>query len=96
MTVYAFCCDDHGGFEVSAPMGQAGPHRACPDCGRAAARVYAAPMIARPDRGMGAVIDRAERSATEPEVVRSVPGTPPSSRARPSATNPAWRRLPRP
>ncbi len=96
MTIYAFCCGVHGGFEVVAPMGQAGRHRACPDCGEPGTRVYAAPMIARTDRRVGAAVERAERSASEPDVVRSVPGSGSAARSRSTSTNPAWQRLPRP
>ena len=100
MTIYAFCCDDHGGFEVTAPMGRAGSHRACPRCGADGRRVFVAPLLGRTDPRVGATIDRAERSRSEHDVVRS-PSPPtdgPGAVARTGAAqaHPAWSKLPRP
>lgn len=99
MTIYAFCCDDHGGFEVTAPMGRAGSRRACPRCGTDGRRIFVAPMVGRTDPRVGATIDRAERSRSEPDVVRSPTPTNGSgavARAGHAAAHPAWARLPRP
>jgi putative FmdB family regulatory protein len=96
MARYEFRCELHGGFEVAVPMGQAGSCRACPRCGASAVRVYAAPMLARTDPRIGAVVDRAERSASHPEIVRSPPVAGGGGRIPSRAVNPAWARLPRP
>jgi hypothetical protein len=100
MTIYAFSCDDDGGFDVTAPMGGAGSRRACPRCGADSRRVFAAPMLGRTDPRVGATIDRAERSRSEPDVVRSPPPSAngPGARTRTGGVeaNPAWARLPRP
>jgi hypothetical protein len=96
MTRYAFRCDVDGGFEVAVPMGQAGSRRACPRCGDPAVRVYAAPMVGRTDPRIGALIDRTERSASQPEVVRSPPVGRRAERTPSRAIDPAWSRLPRP
>ena len=94
MPIYAFRCDGDGDFEVSAPAGRAGTRWTCPDCGHDGARVFVAPMVGRVDRQIGAAIDRAERSRSEPEVVRSIP--PAGGAARTAPSHPAWRVLPRP
>ena len=94
MALYQYVCDDDGPFEASSPIGTAAPRRPCPACSAEARRVYTAPMLSRASRPAMAVLERAERSAHEPDVVTSLP---PGGRRRPAAArpSPAQRRLPR-
>jgi hypothetical protein len=94
MPIYAFRCDGDGDFEVTVPVGRAGTRQPCPICGLDGARVFVTPMVGRVDRRIGSALDRAERSRSEPEVVRSLPSDGGAARTEPS--HPAWRRLPRP
>ncbi|MGY1709193.1 FmdB family zinc ribbon protein [Geodermatophilus sp. SYSU D00758] len=91
MAVYQYRCTDHGVLEVGRPIGTAAEREPCPACGVPATRVFTAPRLALGDAGARALIERAERSASEPDVVSA----PPSRRPAP-AVNPAHARLPRP
>lgn len=94
MAIYEYRCDDHGSFDVSGPLGSPSRAAGCPVCGSDAGRVFTAPMLMRAPRAMVAVIDRAEKSRYEPEVVKSVP---PSRKRTPVLPlTPTLRRLPRP
>ena len=96
MALYQYVRDDDGPFEASSPIGTAAPRRSCPACSGEARRVFTAPMLSRASRPAMAAIERAERSAHEPEVVTSLPA---GGRRRPTAAappSPAQRRLPRP
>lgn len=95
MAIYTYRCDADGGVEVRVPIGTAPTSVTCPRCGGPTARVFTAPMLGFADRRRVAVIDHAEASRYEPEVVsaptgarrKQVPMAPP---------NPAFRGLPRP
>lgn len=99
MVSYLYQCGAHGCFEIRRPIGDADMIADCPSCGTAGRRVYSAPRLAFAPRDRMVAIDRAERSAEQPEVVsapeggrRRAPGAP-----RPAwAANPALSRLPRP
>ena len=95
MALYQYVCDDDGPFDASSPIGTAAPRRPCPACSGEARRVFTAPMLSRASRPAVAAIERAERSAHEPDVVTSLP---PAGRRRPAPAqpSPAQRRLPRP
>lgn len=93
MPTYQYRCDDDGPFEVAAAMG-ARRSTTCPTCGRPGRRVFTVPHLATADPRRVAAIERSERSAHEPEVVRSLPAA--SRRPRVAPTDPALRRLPRP
>jgi len=82
-------------FDRSFPVGGAPTTLECPQCGSDAVRVFSPPMISRAHRGALALLDRAERSRTEPEVVTSPPATA-AARPRSRSANPRWSRLPRP
>jgi putative FmdB family regulatory protein len=74
--IYAFECSRCGPFDLSRPMAQASDPAACPGCSASARRLYTPPglaLLARPVRG---ALDREEKSAHEPEVVRSKTGRP--------------------
>ncbi|TCJ16145.1 zinc ribbon domain-containing protein [Rubrobacter taiwanensis] len=70
MPVYEFVCESCGPFEQWRSMGESGADMSCPECGEAARRLYTAPAIRRMSAGLYRALDRAEKSASEPEVVR--------------------------
>jgi putative FmdB family regulatory protein len=92
MAIYEYRCADHGVHEVTRPIGTAAEHEPCPDCAAPASRVFAAPRLSFGSASARALIDRTERSASDPAVVSA----PPSRRTAPRATNPALTKLPRP
>ncbi|ALE75508.1 hypothetical protein Ae168Ps1_3478 [Pseudonocardia sp. Ae168_Ps1] len=95
MATYTYRCADDGPVDVRRPIGTAPETVACPACGQPCPRVVTAPMLGLADRARTSVIDRAERSRTEPDVVTSLPGR--GTRVRPSAVpDPRTRGLPRP
>lgn len=74
MPVYEFVCEDCGPFEQRRPFAEAGERMACPSCGREARRVYSMPNTRRVPAALSGAMDRAEKSAHEPEVVRRPAG----------------------
>jgi putative FmdB family regulatory protein len=68
--VYEFMCDDCGPFDQRRSFAEAGDPMACPTCGRDARRVYSSPNTRRMPTALSGAMDRAEKSAHEPEVVR--------------------------
>lgn len=75
-------------------MGTAPAEVPCPECGATSSRVFSPPMLARTPAALAAQLQRAERSASEPEVVTSLP--PRRAAGTPAAVHPATGRLPRP
>lgn len=96
MAAYDYRCERDGVFEVTGPLGSASPSADCPSCGRAAPRVFAAPMLTTRPRALVAAIDRAEKSRHEPEVVTSLPPAPAHRRTPVLPLTPTLKRLPRP
>ena len=96
MVAYQYGCELHGSFAVDRPMGEATATAACPACGAPARRVFTAPMLKRAPANRMALIDRAEKSRDEPDVVSSLPPRHPSKRTPMAPPNPALQRLPRP
>ena len=93
MATYTYRCAVDGPVDVRAPIGTAPLTIACPTCGVPSPRMITAPMLGLADRGRMSVIDRTERSRTEPDVVSSLPRQP----GRPGARlDPRTRALPRP
>ncbi len=79
--VYEFVCGDCGPFEQQRSFAEAGEPMACPSCGREARRVYSMPNTRRMPTALSGAMDRAEKSAHEPEVTRRpVGGTRPGKR----------------
>ena len=70
MPVYDFVCDGCGPFEQRRSLLEAGDPMACPRCGKEARRVYSMPNTKKVPAGLSKAMDRAEKSAHEPEVVR--------------------------
>ena len=95
MAIYQYRCPHHGAFDATLVLGSAPASRACPGCGREAPRVWSVAGTVRSDGPIGAVLARAERPRTGPEVV---PAPPAPSSGRPSrqAPTPASTRPPRP
>ncbi|MCQ1951306.1 MULTISPECIES: FmdB family zinc ribbon protein [Arthrobacter] len=101
MPLYAYRCAAGGSagsicpdFEVRLSMGSAPASLPCPDCGAPARRRFTAPNLSHASSSAYRLIESTERSASEPDVVRSPgPGTRPAGR---NTTNPLHRKLPRP
>jgi len=93
MTVYAYRCPHCSEIEVSFPIGTASAAVRCPDCGAVSVRAFSAPMLARTPAAVSALMRRAERSASEPDVVTSLPRRHTGGAV---AAHLATRRLPRP
>ncbi|MDP9485233.1 MAG: zinc ribbon domain-containing protein [Actinomycetota bacterium] len=68
--VYDFGCERCGPFEQRRSLAEAGDPMACPSCGKEARRVYSMPNTRRMPVGLSKAMDRSEKSAYEPEVVR--------------------------
>lgn len=95
MATYEYRCSDGSRFEASHPIGEAPDTLSCPLCGEPSSRVFSAPHLSRAGSPAFRLIESADRSSSEPEVVNSrIPGTP--RRAQPYTSNPLHRRLPRP
>jgi hypothetical protein len=75
-------------------MTDAAPATACPECGRAARRVFGSPGLRSLDPGMRRALDVSARSAENPTVTSSVPGR--SRRPTPVTRDPRHAKLPRP
>jgi len=67
--IYEFFCGDCGSFEERRSFKEAGEAAACPGCGAEARRLYTMPNTKRVPTGLSKAMDRAEKSAHEPEVV---------------------------
>ncbi|MEV0591414.1 zinc ribbon domain-containing protein [Nonomuraea cavernae] len=93
MAIYGYRCSHCSEIEVAFPIGTAPADVPCPDCGAISVRVFSTPMLARTPAAVSAQSQRAERSASEPEVVTSLPRR---RAAGAVAAHPATRRLPRP
>ncbi|MEV4163389.1 FmdB family zinc ribbon protein [Nonomuraea dietziae] len=91
MATYEYRCADCGRFEVHLPIGSAPADCDCPECHRAARRVFSSPHLTRVPSTLSAALSREEQSQEAPEVVTSLP---PRQRRRPP--HPAVSRLPRP
>jgi putative FmdB family regulatory protein len=70
MPNYDFVCEDCGPFEQRRPLAEAGDPMACPSCGGESRRVYVMPNTRSVPAALSGAMDRADKSAHEPEVVR--------------------------
>lgn len=70
MPYYDFVCGECGPFEQQRPLAEASDPMDCPTCGRQARRVYAMPNTKLTPAALSGAMDRADKSAHEPEVVR--------------------------
>ena len=95
MPLYEFRCPDGVRFEANFPMAQVPSTAPCPECGEPARRRVSAPRLSRAGSAAYGLIEAGERSAHEPEVVRSTaPGG--GTRGPKYTANPLHRKLPRP
>jgi putative FmdB family regulatory protein len=67
---YEFLCEGCGPFEERRSFAEAGDPVMCPSCGEEARRIYSMPSTRRMPAALSNAIDRAEKSAHQPEVVR--------------------------
>ncbi|GGO69327.1 hypothetical protein GCM10012289_30190 [Nonomuraea cavernae] len=93
MAIYGYRCPHCSDIDAAFPIGSAPADMPCPDCGATSVRVFSPPMLTRTPAAVSAQLRRAERSASEPEVVTSLPRRRAVGAV---ATHPATRRLPRP
>ncbi len=70
MPTYDFLCDDCGPFEERRPFEETADSAVCPACNGAARRLYSMPNTRRMPAALSGTMDRAEKSAYEPEVAR--------------------------
>ena len=70
MPVYDFVCENCGPFEQQRSFAEAGDPMTCPSCGAEARRVYSMPNTKRMSNALSGAMNRAEKSAHEPEVAR--------------------------
>lgn len=95
MPLYTFRCPEGERFESSHPMAHAPAEVDCPHCGMPARRLVSSPRLSRAGTSAYGLIESAERSAHEPEVVTSIaPGG--RRRATRYTRNPLHQKLPRP
>jgi len=95
MATFQYRCGLHDVFDISRPIGTADAQTPCPTCGDDAVRVFTAPQLRLGSGSARALLDRTEKTRSEPDVVSALPGHR-SARPTPAAQNPALRRLPRP
>lgn len=74
MPVYEFLCESCGPFEERRSFESAAEPMPCPKCGDGARRVYSMPATKRMPAGLSNALDRSEKSASEPDVVRRPAG----------------------
>ncbi len=97
MATYEYECEQDGVFDVVRPMGTAPESVPCALCGGPARRIVSAPMIRCGSRpALFGAIERAEKSAHEPDVVTSVPSAGARRRTKVLPLTPTLARLPRP
>ena len=97
MTTYEYRCDSDGGLlEVSFPFGTAPESITCERCGRQARRVFSKPMLLSSRRNLVTMLEHAEKTRTDPEVVTSLPSAGARKRTPVLPLTPTLRRLPRP
>lgn len=96
MPTYVFQCASGDRFDAHYPMAAVPDSTTCPSCATTARRLVAAPHLSKVGSSAYGLIERSERSAHEPEVVRDrLPGVPRTARGG-VTTNPLHRTLPRP
>lgn len=95
MPRYDFHCSCGHSFVETHPLAEVPDAAACGSCGSLARRGISAPHLGRGGSAAFALIDRAARSAYEPEVVSgTLPGARPG-RSAPITRNPLHQKLPR-
>lgn len=97
MTTYEYRCDSDGSLlEVSVPLGTAPESITCERCGGQARRVFSKPMLLSSRRDLVTMLEHAEKTHSDPEVVTSLPSAGARKRTPVLPLTPTLRRLPRP
>ena len=97
MTTYEYRCDSDGVLiEVRFPLGTAPESVTCERCGGEARRVFSKPMVVSSRRDLVGMIDRAEKTRTDPDVVTSLPSAGARKATPVLPLTPTLKRLPRP
>jgi putative FmdB family regulatory protein len=97
VTTYEYRCDGDGTLlEAEFPLGTAPESVTCERCGGRARRVFSKPMLTSSRRDLATMIEHAEKSRTDPEVVTSLPSAGARKRTPVLPLTPTLRRLPRP
>ena len=98
MTTYEYRCDSDGvSIEARFPLGTAPESIACDRCGGQARRVFSKPMTRLSSRrDLVDMIDHAEKTRSDPDVVTSLPPAAASKRTPVLPLTPTLKRLPRP
>jgi putative FmdB family regulatory protein len=74
MPVYEFLCEGCGAFEQRRSFAEASEPMTCPSCGEVARRTYSMPATKNTPTTLSNALNRAEKSAHEPEVARQPTG----------------------
>lgn len=74
MPIYEFLCEECGPFEERRSFEEANSVAICPGCGTTARRVYSMPNLKTTPAALSNAMNRAEKSAHEPEVARRPEG----------------------
>jgi putative FmdB family regulatory protein len=93
MPRYDYRCPEGTTFEASFPMGHAPDALECATCGKPARRRISAPHLSTAGSSAYRLIESTRRSAHEPDVVTSLPGS--ARRPVRYTANPLHQKLPR-
>ncbi|MDQ4084099.1 MAG: zinc ribbon domain-containing protein [Actinomycetota bacterium] len=74
MPIYEFLCGECGSFEERRSFEEAGNQAVCPGCGTTAQRVYSMPNLRTTAAALSNAMNRVEKSAHEPGVMRQPEG----------------------
>jgi putative FmdB family regulatory protein len=97
VTTYEYRCDsDELSFEVRFRLGTAPESITCERCGGQARRVFSKPMLLSSRRDLVNMIEQAEKTRTDPDVVTSLPSAGARKRTPVLPLTPTLKRLPRP
>ena len=97
MTTYEYRCDSDGVLlEARFPLGTAPESVTCERCGGQARRVFSKPMLTSSRRDLVAMLEHADKTRSDPDVVTSLPSTGVRKRTPVLPLTPTLRRLPRP
>lgn len=95
MPLYSFRCPVEHAFDMSFPLADVPGGTACPECGQQARRIPTAPRLSIAGTAAFGAVDRAARSAHEPDVVSAPPSRGPRAPQR-VTYDPRHQKLPRP
>ncbi|MEZ5078011.1 MAG: zinc ribbon domain-containing protein [Solirubrobacterales bacterium] len=97
VTTYEYRCDGDGvSFDMEFALGTAPESVTCERCGGEARRVFSKPMLSSSRGDLRAMIEHAEKTRTDPDVVTSLPAASARKRTPVLPLTPTLKRLPRP